>query len=108
MSIRVGNQQDPFGRRVQVSRLFQQLRAVHLRHLLIGQQERHWLVVQAHLLQLIQRLPPRIGFDDAKAFAIVLFQVMLEFMQDLGESSYDHYCGSGHRFLIPHRGGSGG
>lgn len=93
MSIRVGSQQDPFGLRVQVSRLFQKLRAVHLGHLLIDEQECQWLGVQAHLLQLIQRLLTRIGLDDAIAVTIFRFQVVLEFMQDLGEIINDNYRG---------------
>ena len=46
--IRVRGQQGTFGPGVQVVRLFQKLRAVHLRHLLIGQQERYLFALQAH------------------------------------------------------------
>ena len=99
MSIRVGGQQDPFGVRLQGSRLFQKLRAVHLRHLLIDQQERYWLVAQAHLFQLIQRLLTRIGRDDAKAVAILLFQVVLKLLPDLGDIINDNDGGFYHVLL---------
>jgi hypothetical protein len=56
--------------------------------------------VQAHLLQLIQRLFTRSGLDDAKVVAIFLFQVGLEFMPDLGESVNDDYCGL-YQILLP-------
>src|SRR5713226_8719350 len=100
MSIRVGDQQDPFGLWVQVSHLFQKLRASHLRHLFIDQQKRHWLVAQAHLLQLIERLLTCTGPDDAKVVAIFLFQVVLELMQVLGEIINNDYCGFYH-ILLP-------
>jgi hypothetical protein len=70
--------------RVQGSRLFQKLRAVHLRHLLIDQQERYWFVAQAHLFQLIQH----VTWNRPIASPSVLFHVRIA--SGVGDSSTGH------------------
>ncbi len=99
MGIRVGNQKDAFCLWIQGARFLQKLRATHLRHMLIDQQECHVLVVEIHLFQLIQCLLARSCLNDTKLVAIFPFQIVRELVQNLGEVINDNDCRLSHRFF---------
>ena len=64
LGVGVGGQQHPLGVRHELARLHQVLGARHLRHALVGHQQRHLLAAGDELLQRVQRLLAAVGADD--------------------------------------------
>jgi hypothetical protein len=54
VGIGVGGEQHPAGGRVELHRRFEELDAVHLRHPVVGQDDRHLVAAQAKFFQRVQ------------------------------------------------------
>ncbi len=61
VGVGVRGQQHPAGQREQVHRRFEELDAVHLRHPVVGQQQRDRFAAQLQLAQRVQRLRTGVG-----------------------------------------------
>ena len=75
VGVRVGGEQHPAGGRVHVHRRLEELDAVHLRHPVVGQDHRHLVAAQPHLLQRVEGRRGRFGADDPVLLGIALPQV---------------------------------
>jgi hypothetical protein len=70
VGVGVRRQQHPAGEREQVHRLLQELDPGHLRHPVVGQQQRDRLTAQLQLAQRLQRLRSGLGPDDPVLLAV--------------------------------------
>ena len=71
----VRGEQHPARPGVDVHRLLEELDPVHLRHPVVGQQDRDQVAAQLHLPQRVQRLRARLGPHDAVMVAVAPAQV---------------------------------
>ena len=75
VGVGVGSQQHAARQREQVHRLFEELDTAHLRHAVVGDEDRNGLATQLEFLESIERVGPRLGPHDPIFLAVVSAQI---------------------------------